>query len=208
MQRSNWVAPFLLGVIGSIASASTITINSTVVNGTDVFSGPTFTLTSTVQPTDTLTLTTRGEVFLQLAQGVPAYGTNAAGVVITAGTTGVGGTSLNGSTNFGALLIGNSTLGFFQIYPANASNGLGSSTPSDLLTTTVAFSTLGFGSAIPSGTILQFRVSDINTGDNSGSFTTFGQINVAAGVPEPTSWLLVGGGIGVIALVRRKLRLS
>ena len=172
MQRSNWVAPFLLGVIGSVASAATITINSTVVNGTDVFSGPTFTLTSTVQTTDTLTLTARGEVFLQ---GGTAYGTNAAGVVITAGTTGVGGTSLNGSTNFGALLIGNSTLGFFQIFPANMSDGLGSSMPSDLLTTTLAFSSLGFGSAIPSGTILQFRVSDINTGDNSGSFTTFGK---------------------------------
>lgn len=210
MQRSNWIASFLLAVIASVASAGTITINSTVVNGTDVFSGPTFTLTSTVQPTDTLTLTARGEVFLQDG---PAYGTNAAGVVTTAagvvttaGSTVVGGTSLNGSTNFGSLLIGNSTLGFFQIFPANISNGLGSLTPSDLLTTTLSFSSLGFVSAIPSGTILQFRVSDINTGDNSGSFTTFGQINVAAGVPEPTSWLLVGGGIDVLALLRRKLQ--
>ncbi|MCU1338323.1 MAG: hypothetical protein JWO19_3904 [Bryobacterales bacterium] len=201
MQLSNCIAPFLLVVVGSVASAATITIPSTVVNGTDVFSGPALTLTSTVQPTDTLTLTARGEVFLQSG---PAYGTNAAGVVTTAGSTGVGGTSPNGSTNFGALLIGNPTLGFFQIFPANIANGLSSATPPSLLTTNLTFGSLGFGSAIPSGTVLQLRVSDINTVDNSGSFTVFGQINVASGVPEPASWLLVGGGIGVIAFVSRK----
>ena len=80
--------------------AGTISIPSTTVNGTDVFSGPTLTLTSQVNPTDTLTLTTSGQVFLQ---GASAYGTNPAGVV----TTGVGGSSANGSTTFGALLFGN-----------------------------------------------------------------------------------------------------
>jgi hypothetical protein len=202
MQRSNVFAPLLLALAASVASAATITISSTTVNGTDVFSGPTLTLTSAVQTTDTLTLTASGQVFLQSG---PAYGTNAAGVVTTAGTTGVGGTSLNGSTNFGSLLIGNSTLGFFQIFPANIGNGLGSATPPSLLNTTISFGSLGFASAISSGTVLQFLTSDSNTGDNSGSFTVSGQINVASGVPEPTSWLLVGGGIGVLALARRKL---
>jgi hypothetical protein len=103
------IATALLSILAFTARAATITIPSTTVLGTDVFSGPTFTLTSAVQPTDVLTLTASGQVFLQTAG--TAYGTNPAGVVTTAGTTSVGGTSLNGTTNFGSLLLGNSTLG-------------------------------------------------------------------------------------------------
>ena len=82
------------------------------------FPGPTLTLTSNVFPTDLLTLSASGQVFLA---GGNTYGTNAAGVVTTAGTTGVGGTGLFGAYNFGSLLLGNSTVGFYQLFPANAS---------------------------------------------------------------------------------------
>ena len=180
---------------------ATITIPSTVVLGTDTFGGPTFTLTSAVLPTDTLTLTARGEVFLQ---GGNTYGTNAAGVVTTAGTTAVGGSSANGSTTFGALLLGNATLGFFQVFPTNIANGLTSPTPPSLLTlTSVPFSTLGFASTLPSGTILQFRPSDINTSDNSGSFTVFGSISTAT-VPEPGPGLTILAGALLLAIARRR----
>jgi hypothetical protein len=176
------------------------------VNGTDVFSGPTLTLTSQVNPTDTLTLTTSGQVFLQ---GASAYGTNPAGVVTTAGTTGVGGSSANGSTTFGALLFGNSTFGFVQVYPTNATDGLGSLTPpSSLRVAAVSFSSLGFSTAMPSGTILQFRVSDINTGDNFGSFTVSGSINTGSvsGVPEPSSVAMVLVGLAALGGFRYRRR--
>ena len=186
--------------------AGTISIPSTTVNGTDVFSGPTLTLTSQVNPTDTLTLTTSGQVFLQ---GASAYGTNPAGVVTTAGTTGVGGSSANGSTTFGALLFGNSTFGFVQVYSTNAADGLGSLTPpSSLTVAAVSFSSLGFNTAMPSGTILQFRVSDINTGDNFGSFTVSGSINTASvsGVPEPSSVAMVLVGLAALGGFRYRRR--
>jgi hypothetical protein len=184
--------------------AGTISIPSTTVNGTDVFSGPTLTLTSQVNPTDTLTLTTSGQVFLQ---GASAYGTNPAGVVTTAGTTGVGGSSANGSTTFGALLFGNSTFGFVQVYPTNAADGLGSLTPpSSLTVAAVSFSSLGFSTAMPSGTVLQFRVSDINTGDNFGSFTVSGSINTASGVPEPSSVAMVLAGLAALGGFRYRRR--
>lgn len=192
MNRLKLVVLVSLAVAAS-AAAATIAIPTTTVLGTDTFGGPTFTLTSAVLPTDTLTLTARGEVFLQ---GGSTYGTNAAGVVTTAGTTAVGGKSANGATTFGALLLGNSTVGSFQVFPTNAANGLGSATPPGLLSiTSVSLVSLGFSSALAAGTVLQFRPSDINTFDNSGSFTVFGQITTA-GVPEPgTMGLLLLGGL-------------
>ncbi len=200
-------------VLGSsiTAFAGTISIPGTTVNGSDVFSGPTLTLTSAVAATDTLTLTATGEVFLQ---GPSAYGTNAAGVLTTAGTTGVGGSSPNGSTTFGALLFGNSTFGFVQVYPTNASNGLGSATPSSSLTVTaVSLASLGFNTTMPSGTVLQFLISDTNTSDNFGSFLVSGAI-ITAGVnvvvPEPGSIAMVLAGLAALSgfRYRRSLRVT
>ncbi len=194
-----------LMVAAASASGGTILIPSTTVLGTDTFGGPTITLPVAVLPTDTLTLTASGQVFLQ---GPGLFGTNAAGVVTTAGTSPVGGSAPNGSTNFGALLLGNATLGFFQVFSTNAANGLGSVTPPSSLTiNNVPLSSSGFTSTLPAGTILQFRPSDINTSDNSGSFIVSGQINTAAvtgGVPEPGTVTLFL--IGAMALGGFRLR--
>ena len=175
------------------ALGATITIPSMVVLGTDTFSGPTITLPSTVLPTDTLTLTARGEVFLQVStngdanadeeflQAVATYGSNAAGVLTTApASTG----ALNGDAGYMALLLGNSSLGFFQVFPANAANGLGSETPPSLLATSVLLSSLGFSSPLPAGTVLQFRLPYTDGGNPSGSFTISGSIDKST-VPEP-----------------------
>jgi hypothetical protein len=179
--------------------AGTISIPGTTVIGTDALSGPTLTLTAAVAPTDTLTLTTTGEVFLQ---GPSAYGTNAAGVVTTAGTAGVGGSSTNGSTTFGALLFGNSTFGFVQVYPTNAGNGLGSATPpASLSVIAVSLSSLGFNTSMPIGTVLQFLISDTITSDNFGSFLVSGSINTAGQngvVPEPGSIAMVLLGLAAL----------
>ena len=197
MKKILWLA--MLSATSVSLLAGTISIPSTTVHGTDVFSGPTLTLTSAVAPTDILTLTATGEVFLQ---GAGQYGTNAAGVLTTAGTTGVGGSSANGGTTFGALLFGNSTFGFVQVFLTNAGNGLGSATPPSSLTVAgVSLASLGFNSAMPIGTVLQFLVSDTNTGDNFGSFAVSGSINTIgnnAVTPEPGSVAMVL--VGLMAL--------
>jgi hypothetical protein len=54
-----------------------------------------------------------------------------------------------GGTTFGALLLGNTTLGFHQIFATNAANGLGSPTPPHVVSIFDAtLSSLGFGSPI------------------------------------------------------------
>ena len=93
---------------------------------------------------------------------------------------------------------------FVQLFPATAANGLGSAIPPSSLTlSNVTLNSLGFISALPSGTVLQFRISDINTFDNGGQFTVSGQI-VTADVPEPSAGLLAIAGIGFLFLIRRR----
>lgn len=197
------------------ANAATITIPNTTVQSTAAgpgvpgggTSGPTIALTSDVAPTDTLTLTARGEIFLQNGN---TYGTNAAGVVTTAGTTSKGGTSLNpvDSTNYGSLLLGNAIVGFHQLFPADAANGLGSLNPPSILSFTGAtLASLGFGSVMTAGTVLEFRISDTLVNDNSGSFTVNGEFDTAAAaVPEPATLGLITLGGALWASLRRRSR--
>ena len=164
------------------------------------------------QASDTITIT--GDSFATLDR--EGYNVNAAGVTVTPSTSGPigtaftapGGATLPGGT-FGALLLGNSTLGYKQIFPA-ATNGLNSSSPSQALSTTVNVSSL-FAGGITSGTVLQFLVNDTVFGDNSGGFTasaTFTNSLPSADVPEPFTVIgtLVGGSIAI--RMRRKLKLA
>src|SRR5690349_19394236 len=92
-------------------------------------SGPTFTLSKTLLPTDQLSLTASGSVCLQSGG---FYCTNAAGVLVVQGSDGtpVGSSSLNtvsagfykGTFSFGSLVIGNPTIGFAQLFSTNAAN--------------------------------------------------------------------------------------
>jgi hypothetical protein len=60
---------------------------------------------------------------------------------------------------------------------------------------------------MPSGTVLQFRISDTNTVDNFGSFTVSGSINTAAsGVPEPGSVSMVLLGLAALGGFRYRRR--
>ena len=190
---------------GTLASgdlaAQTLQVPVTTVLGTDVFSGPTFVVPTALSATDRLFLTVTGTVSLQPGG---AFGTNAAGVVVIPGSTGTGGTLPLGSGNFGALLLGNSTLGFRQLFAADASSGLGSASPPTSLTLDGV--TLGsiFGSGLEAGTVLEFRIADVNTGDNGGAFS-LSQPGVMTPVPEPATLLLVGTGALLLVAARRRL---
>jgi hypothetical protein len=168
-----------------------------------VFNGPTFVLPTTVHPTDLLNLTAVGQVFLQIGD---TYGTNAAGVLTTAGSEPVGGTSMFYARNFGSLLLGNTTIGYQQLFHANTVSGMGAAAPPKSLTlTNVSLSSVGFNSSIPAGTALRFLTTDGNTYDNSGSFLITGFITTAdVEMPEPSSVFLIGAGLIALGIARRR----
>jgi hypothetical protein len=165
--------------------------------------GPTFTVIGNLLGTDTLSLTVSGTV--DLASG--GFTANAAGVITAPATTNTGAhpgqtTPNSGNTllNYAALLIGNSTLGFFQVFPSSAAFGLGSgSPPTTLVLTNRTLADIGFAAGLSNGTMLELRVSDINAGDNSGQFQV-----TQSSVPEPATFGLLGLGLGVILSLRRR----
>ena len=164
-------------------------IPTTVVNGIDVFSGPSFTVSGNFGLGDFISVEAIGTVDLNFGN----FTANAAGVITAPPVTNTGnnpgqtapalpGAPLPGLP-YAALLIGNLSLGFHQLFPADASAGLGSSAPP---TDIFATRTIGdiFGTTIANGTVLEFRVNDINTSDNSGSFT----VGNSRGQNVPDAW--------------------
>jgi PEP-CTERM motif len=177
------------------AKAGLLLIPDTTVLGTDALSGPTFTVLGDYSATDFVSV--RGVGTVDLASG--QYTTNAAGVIVSPQTTNSGNhpgeiSSGPGGFPFASVLIGNVDLGFFSLFPADATTGLGNATPPTDIT--VLNRTLGdlFGpgfSGITSGTILELRINDSNSVDNSGSIL----VSTVAAVPEPST--LAGAGIAV-----------
>jgi hypothetical protein len=188
----------IVAMLSTPAQGASLTFPNTTVLGGDVSSGPTFTVVESLAPTDVINLTVGGQVTLQ---GPSAYGTNAAGIVTLAGSTGVGGTSTTpGGFNFGALLLGNNQLGFVQLFAANAGNGLGSNNPSQMLSLVNVPIGNYFTNGIQAGSTLEWRVADIDFFNNSGAF----RIQNDA-VPEPSTWAMLGGGLlGIAVGLRRK----
>jgi hypothetical protein len=189
------------------ANAASLAIGSTV-QSTDVFSGSAFTVNSDYLGTALLSLTASGTVNLDNTSAL-GYTTNAAGVVTTpTSSLGNAGTAsaAPSTASYGSLLLGNADLGFFQVFAPNSTNGFGSSSPS----TNLSFSDISlssiFGSGLTNGTVLEFRVTDSNTGDNSGSFAVSGSIVDAQAVPEP--FTIVGTLIGGTAALRMKKKLK
>jgi hypothetical protein len=189
----------------SNAKAASLVIPTTTINGTDVTSGPSFTLTSNFLGTDTISVDVSGTVDLRNGD----YTVNAAGVLIQGSTSGPAGGVLAGpnSINFGALLLGNTTIGFRQLFPTNAGNGLGNSAPpTNLALTDVSLSSI-FGSGLNSGTVLQFRVNDSDVANNSGAFTVSSPTAPpTTAVPEP--FTIIGTLIGGTAAVRMRKKLK
>ncbi len=211
------VAFFALGTANANAASSTI--STTTVNADNVLSGPAFTVNGDFLGTDTISLDVSGTVNLAdstsggfivnaagvLTQSAPLYNLNTGDTKLFDNTGGNKLYNNTASTLFGSLLLGNSSLGFRQLFPANATNGFGSSNPStNLSLVNVPLAAL-FGTGISNGTVLEFRTSDVNINDNVGAFTVSGSINSTA-VPEPSEVLstLAFGAIGAGCLLKRQ----
>jgi hypothetical protein len=178
-------------------NASVVVVPALTVDSTSAI-GSSFTYSGVLTGADTLSLIASGSPCLQSG----AYCTNAAGVVVVAGTSPVGGSSLNGGTTFGSLLLTISGVGTEQLFPTNAANGLGSgSPPTSLFLPSTSLSAL-FGSfAQVTDPTFTLVMSDTLRSDNSGSFT------VASAVPEPSTWaMMILGfvGIGFMAYRRKQ----
>jgi hypothetical protein len=203
--------------VTSSATAASFTIPITTINGTDVNSGPSFTVTSNFLGTDTISLNVSGTIDIARFDLPEGYTINAAGITTKPGRifatpvpTGsiYSGGLVPGNYNYGALLIGNSTLGFTQLFAANTANGLGNPIPSSNLSLTNVSLNSIFGTGLTSGTVLQFRVADVfGGGDNIRAFTVNGSINGSTtSVPEP--FTIVGTIIGSTAALRLRKKLK
>jgi hypothetical protein len=194
-----------LVVPGALLHAEALLVPNLTVLGTNSADGmgyddggPSFTVGADLLGTDTLSLTVSGTV--DLASG--NFTSNAAGMIIGPSTTNTGNhrgeTSANennNSLNYAALLIGNSTLGFFQVFRSTVDYGLGNPNPSTTLTLTDrTLADIGFASGLTKGTVLEFRVSDVNSYDNSGAF-------FLSQAPEPGTIGLLTLSMCVIAIV-------
>lgn len=151
-------------------------------------------------------LSASGQVFVQ---GGNTFGTNAAGVVVTAGTAVVGSSAecncFAPQSQFGAVLARVNGGNWFQLFPTTSLFGLGSPTPPTTVSYTNATVGSVFGGAVAANSTIDFRIADINDGDNSGSYTVsanFGGTQTT--VPEPSTVALLAAGLGAVGLARRR----
>ncbi|OQW96050.1 MAG: hypothetical protein BWK79_00275 [Beggiatoa sp. IS2] len=144
---------------------------------------PSFTLTDNYYPADTLSIQVSGTVDMNSGRQT----VNAAGVIVAPDPTIYGQrpgqvyyTTTNHTstpTPWGALLIGNASIGFFPIFRPSEETGLGNALPPITLThVSIPLSDI-FANAklvngvLPKGTVLEFRINEQSGyyGDNSGS---------------------------------------
>lgn len=208
-----WVLSGLC-VVGGIGFAQTVSVPSLSVTAVNS-GGASFTYSGTLTQAATIGFTASGDACLQ-AGGI--YCTNAAGVVVVAGSSPVGAaTTFSGtfggttqSWTFGSLIMIISGVGAVQVFPASAGNGLGSGSPSTSLTvSTASLSTLGFGSFSVSNPTITFVVADNNYGDNSAGFSVSQGGGSQAVTPAPaTLYLALVGVVALAFLFRRKLGIA
>lgn len=189
-----------------VVAAATINLAPAVVPGTAATGGPSFVTTTAWQPTDVIQAVVAGTVnFDSTGAGNFNADWNAAGVVVKSFTSAlsVGGTSSFVSQGWLVLTLGNPILGYFPLFEVSAANGFGSSAPPISLNLSRSvgsiFTSLGTDS-LPAGTLLQYRIYDTPTGDNTGAFTV-------SAVPEPSAIALLSvGGLLLAGIARRKRR--
>jgi hypothetical protein len=172
--------------VASCCAAQTTTIpGSPITLSATSASGSSFVYPGVLTGNVTLTLTGSGQSCLQTA----AYCTNAAGVVVVAGSSGVGQATtfsasyggFSGTWEFGSLLMSIAGVGTVQVFPTNAANGLGSGTPPTSVTLSgQTLSSLGFGTFSVTNPTITFFVADNFYGDNTGSLAVSGSFTTSA----------------------------
>lgn len=197
-------------VCATLVTAAAQAANVNLPGGTLVIpgtspAGASFTYTGTLTQADTIAFSQTGNPCLQSGN---TYCVNGAGVIVVAGSSPVGaannfsgpsGSIPAGSWTYGALLMQISGVGTVQIWPANATNGLGSGTPPTGLTlSATTLSALGFPAFSQANPTITFIVADTNFGDNSESFTLTQAAAPAAVAPVPT---LAEWSLGALALL-------
>ena len=214
-RRLLWFAAFVSGTsfAASVQASVQLPGGALTIPGTST-TGVSFTHAGTLTQNDTIAFTQTGNPCLQSAG--TGYCTNGAGVLTVAATIGV--TPVGGSSSFagpsgvipagtwtyGALLMTISGVGTVQLFPTNAANGLGTSSPPASLTlpaTTLAG--LGFPSFSVSNPTITFIVADTFFGDNGGQFV----LTQGASVPTLGEWGMLGltlllAGVGLTMLRR------
>ncbi len=208
----------LIGSIGTMTlskeNALAITIAPTTVNATDYLTGTTdagsFTLDRDYAASDVLNLTVSGTINIDSFVD-NGYVTNAAGVTTQPGTPFFGNpptgaaVAYDSSRKYGSLLFGNSVNGYRQVFQANAANGLGSDNPPTTLSISTTLGAVFENLSLSRGTVLGFRITDVNSGDNTGSFLVSGSIGEpATAVPEPFTILGSIAALGTGAAIKRK----
>jgi hypothetical protein len=167
--------------------------------------GFSFVYNGTLTQADSIDLIQTGDPCLQSG---PAYCTNGAGVVTTAGTSPVGDATsfigtFGGTTatwTFGSLLMEISTVGTVPVFGVpDAADGLGSSTPPLSLAISASLSSLGFGAFSVTDPTITFVLADNFYPDNSGTF-------VLDQAPEPSTLFLVAPVVLLWVWFRRRSR--
>lgn len=162
--------------------AKSLEIPDIIILGTNTNTGPSFTVPENFSETDTLSVEVSGTVDMYGGRNT----VNAAGIIVAPSKTAhnyypgqvhrVTTSNLPGQHPWGALLIGNSDLGFFPLFRmTDPIHGLNDSAPPTTLSLidvplSSIFNTV---KEIPKGTVLEFRINEAlnSNGDNRGDLT-------------------------------------
>lgn len=208
-----WCAALVAGT--SLAANVQLPGNTLTIPGT-ASSGASFTYTGTLTQADTITFTQTGNPCLQTSgTGYCANGAGVLTVAATVGPTPIGGASSfagpsgvipAGTWTYGALLMQIAGVGTVQVFPTNATNGLGSATPPASLTLpSTSLAALGFPAFSVANPTITFIVADTAFGDNGGQFVLTQAAPPppvsTANIPTLSEWSLFGlmAIVGVIA---------
>lgn len=204
---------FAFTVLSTGIFAQSIILPGTLNVAATSSTGSSFTYSGTLTQAATIAVTVGGAACEQ-SGGV--YCTNASGVLTVAGTSPVGATTsftgpvggFSGTWNYGSLIMTISGVGSVQLFAANASHGLGSSSPPGSLSlASTSLSALGFSNFSVASPTITFTNADSLYTDNSGGFIVT-QTGLP-GTPAPATLTLVVLGLAVLMLalwLRPRLR--
>jgi hypothetical protein len=193
--------------LAACCSAQTITIPGSPLTVPAVNAGGvSTTLSGSLTAASTISLSVSGTGCLQ---GGGVYCTNAAGIVVVAGSSPIGASTTFSGTigvttaawTYGVLTMTINGIATVPLFLANGADGLGSSSPPTTLTlNNVSLGSLGFPSNLNvTNPTVTFAIADSNYPDNSNSMTASGSFNTAG--PAVSAPALSEAGLAALALL-------